>query len=94
MKDTPLRIYTSSVTKDWSIEKAVEYTRTITNIIRCMEKRGKPLTIEYIDENKNVVSTAKFKGDEKKSLEYEAEINKLIKGYKIKDIGEAWGVVI
>ena len=91
---TPMRIYDFSVTKNWSIEKAAIYERDVTNMIRFMEKRGKPLTIEYIDENKNVVSTAKFKGDEKKSLEYEAEINKLIKGYKIKDIGEAWGVVI
>ena len=79
MKDTPLRIYTSSVTMDWSIKKAAIYTRYVTNIIRCMEKRGKPLTIEYIDENENVVSTLKFKENKKKALEYEAEINKLIR---------------
>ena len=75
----PLRIYDFSVTKNWSIEKAAIYMRDVTNMIRFMEKRGKPLTIEYIDENKNVVSTTKFKGNKKKALEYEAEINKLIR---------------
>ena len=81
MKDskmTPLRIYDFSVTKDWSIEKAAIYERDITNIIRLMEKQGKPLTIEYIDENLNVVRTLKFKGNKEKNLKYEAEINNLV----------------
>ena len=79
MKDTPLRIYDYSVTKNWSIEKAAIYTRDVDNIISHMDKIGKPLTIEYIDENLNIVSTLNFKGNKKKALEYEAEINKLIR---------------
>ena len=75
---TPLRIYDFSVTKNWSIEKAAKYEREITNMIRFMEKRGKPLTIEYIDENLNVVSTLKFKGNKKKALEYETEMNEWV----------------
>ena len=66
---TPLRIFDHTVTKSWSIKKAAEYQRNITNIIIFMEKRGKPLTIEYIDDDLNVVSTLKFKGNEKKYLE-------------------------
>ena len=72
---TPMRIYDFSVTKNWSIEKAAIYERNVTNMIRFMEMRGKPLTIEYIDENLNVISTLKFKGNKKKYLEYEAKIN-------------------
>ena len=75
---TPLRIFDTSVTMKWDIEKAAEYEGHIINIIRYMEKRGKPLTIEYIDEDLNVIRTLKIKGDEKKFLEYEAKINKLL----------------
>ena len=75
---TPLRIFDFTVTKDWSIEKAAKYEREITIMIRFMEKRGKPLTIEYIDENLNVVSTFKFKGNKKKALEYETEMNEWV----------------
>ena len=75
---TPMRIYDFSVTKNWSIEKAAIYERNVTNMIRFMEMRGKPLTIEYIDENLNVISTLKFKGNEKKYLEYESKINNLV----------------
>tara|TARA_Y100000310_G_scaffold131716_1_gene130861 strand:- start:209 stop:463 length:255 start_codon:yes stop_codon:yes gene_type:complete len=80
MKNTPLRIFDYTVTKDWNIEKAVEYERNIANAIRYMEMRGKPLTIEYIDDNQNVVKTLKYKGNKKKFLEYEERINKLMKG--------------
>ena len=67
-----------SVIMKWDIEKAVEYERNIHNAIRFTEMRGKPLTIEYIDEDLNVLRTLKFKGDEKKFLEYEARLEKLI----------------
>tara|TARA_Y100000310_G_scaffold304711_1_gene344143 strand:+ start:324 stop:578 length:255 start_codon:yes stop_codon:yes gene_type:complete len=80
MKDTPLKIYDRSVTGKWDFEKQVEYEINITNIIRFTELRGKPLTIEYIDDNLNVIRTLKFKGNKKKFLEYEAKINKLLKG--------------
>ena len=80
MKDTPLRIYDRSVTEKWDFEKQAEYTGTIHNIITYAEMRGKPLTIEYIDDNLNVVNTFHYKGDKNKFLEYETKINKLIKG--------------
>ena len=82
MKGTPLKIYDKSVTGKWDFEKQVEYERNITNIIRFTELRGKPLSIEYIDDNMNVVHTSKYKGDKKKFLEHEARINKLLKGFK------------
>ena len=78
MKKNPLRILDYSVTKDWDLEKAAEYEKNITDAIRFTEMRGKPLTIEYIDENLNVISTLKFKGNEKKYLEYESKINNLV----------------
>tara|TARA_Y100000310_G_scaffold192837_1_gene192737 strand:+ start:274 stop:519 length:246 start_codon:yes stop_codon:yes gene_type:complete len=78
MKATPLKIYDMSVKMKWDIEKAAEYERHIHDIIRFTEMRGKPLTIEYVDENLNVISTLKIEGDEKKFLEYEARMNKLI----------------
>ena len=78
MKDAPLKIYDISVTMKWDIEKAAEYEGHIHNAIRFTEMRGKPLTIEYIDEDLNVLRTLKFKGDEKKFLEYEARLEKLI----------------
>ena len=80
MKNTPLRIYDYTVRKDWNIEKAAEYERNITNVIRSMEKQGKPLTIEYIDDKLNVVKTYKIEGNEKKSMEYETRMEKLLKG--------------
>jgi len=80
VKDTPLKIYDSSVTMKWDFEKAAEYQGHIHNHIRYTEMRGKPLTIEYVDDNLNVVHTSKFKGNEKKFSEYEARINKLLKG--------------
>ena len=80
MKKSPLRIYDYTVTKDWDIEKAAKYTGDIHNAIRHIEQTGKPYTIEYIDDNLNVVKTLEFKGNEKKSLEYEERINKLMKG--------------
>ena len=79
-KMTPLKIYDRSVTGKWDLKKFVEYHRDINNVIEFTERRGKPLTIEYIDDNLNVVRTLKIKGDEKKFLEYEARINKLLKG--------------
>ena len=79
MKDTPLRVYDTSVTMKWDIEKAAEYEGHIHDAIRHTEMIGKPLTIEYIDEDLNVVGTLKFKGDKKKALEYEAKINKLLR---------------
>ena len=88
MKDskmTPLRIYDFSVTKDWSIKKAAIYERDVTNVIRFMEKRGKPLTIEYIDEYLNVVSTLKYKGNKKKALEYETVMNRTLKEWRKED---------
>ena len=77
---TPLRIFDHTVTKSWSIKKAAEYQRNITNIIIFMEKRGKPLTIEYIDDDLNVIHTSKFKGNKKNFMEYEAIMKKLLKG--------------
>ena len=67
-----------SVIMKWDIEKAVEYERNIHNAIRFSEMRGKPLIIEYIDDDLNVIRTLKIKGDEKKFLEYEARINKFL----------------
>ena len=80
MKDAPLRIYDYAVTKDWDLEKAAKYHGQIVNIISTMEKMGKPLVIEYVDDNLNVISTFKMKKDEKKFAEYEAKIEKLLKG--------------
>ena len=77
---TPLRIFDMSVRMKWDIEKAAEYEEQIMQILKFMDRTGKPLTIEYIDDDLNVISTSKFKGDEKKALEYEARINKLTKG--------------
>ena len=82
MKDTPLKVYDMSVTMKWDIEKAAKYTEDIHNAIRFMEMRGKPLTIEYIDEDLNVIRTFKIKGDEKKFLEYETKMNKLLRRIK------------
>jgi len=79
MKDTPLRVYDTSVTMKWDIEKAAEYERHIHDAIRFTEMRGKPLTIEYIDEDENVVGTLKLKGDKKKFLEYETKMKKLLR---------------
>ena len=53
----------------WDIEKAAEYERNIHDAITFTEMRGKPLTIEYVDDNLNVISTLKIKGDEKKFLD-------------------------
>ena len=78
MKDIPLRIYHISVTMKWDIEKAAEYEGNIHNAIRVAEMMGRPLTIEYIDEDLNVLRTLKLEGDEKKFLEYEARLEKLI----------------
>ena len=75
---TPLKICDRSVTEKWDFEKQVEYERNIHNIIRFTDMQGKPLTIEYIDDNLNVVSTLKIKGDEKKSLEYQKNIDKRV----------------
>ena len=80
MKKAPLRIYDMSVRMKWNIEKATEYERNITNVIRFAEMRGLPLDIEYTDDDLNVVGTLKIEGDEEKSLEYESRIEKLIKG--------------
>ena len=80
MKNTPLKLYDMSVRMKWDIEKAAEYEMNIHRIIRHTEMMGKPLTIEYIDEDLNVVGTLNLKGDEKKRLEYETRINKLLKG--------------
>ena len=82
MKKNPLSILDYSVTKDWDLEKAAEYEKNITDAIRFTEMRGKPLTIEYIDENLNVVKTLEFKGDKKKFLEYEAKMKKLLRRIK------------
>ena len=80
MKDTPLKIYDSSVTGKWDLKKFVEYHRDINNVIEFTERRGKPLTIEYIDDNLNVIHTSKFKGNKKNFMEYEAILEKLLKG--------------
>ena len=80
MKDTPLKIYDMSVRMKWDIEKAAEYEKNITDAIRFTEMRGKPLTIEYIDDNLNVIHTSKFKGNKKNFMEYEAILKKLLKG--------------
>ena len=85
MKKTPLRIYDSSVTIKWDFEKAAEYTGQIHGIITFMDKTGKPYTIEYIDEDLNVVSTLKIEGDEKKFLEYETKMDKLLKGEQLNE---------
>ena len=82
MKDTPLKVYDTSVTMKWDIEKAAEYEVHIHDAIRFTEMRGKPLTIEYIDEDLNVIGTLKIKGDEKKFLEYEAKMKKLLRRIK------------
>ena len=79
MKNTPLKLYDMSVRMKWDIEKAAEYEMTIHRIIRHTEMMGKPLTIEYIDEDLNVVGTLNLKGDEKKFLEYEAKMKKLLR---------------
>ena len=70
MKETPLRVLHKSVTKEWDIEKLVNYEATIISAIMAMEEMGKPLTIEYIAENQNVVDTLKMKGNKKKLYEY------------------------
>tara|TARA_Y100000310_G_C20493898_1_gene720581 strand:- start:555 stop:806 length:252 start_codon:yes stop_codon:yes gene_type:complete len=80
MKDIPLKIFDISVISKWDIEKAVEYQRNIDNIIRFAEMKGKPLTIEYMDDDLNIISTLKFKGDEKRFLEHETRMKKLLKG--------------
>ena len=80
MKNTPLKIYDMSVRMKWDIEKAADYEMIIHRVIRHTEMMGKPLTIEYIDEDLNVVGTLKLEGDEKKFMEYEARMNKLLKG--------------
>ena len=77
---TPLRIFDTSVTMKWDIEKAAEYEGYIHNAIRFTEMRGKPLTIEYMDDDLNVIRILKIKGDEKKFLAYEARMDKLLKG--------------
>ena len=82
MKLTPMRVFDYSVTKDWPIEKAAKQEEQIHNIIRFMEMRGKPLIIEYIDDNLNVVSTFKMEGNEKKFMEYETRMEKLLNGFK------------
>ena len=82
MKDTPLKVYDTSVTMKWDIEKAAEYEGHIHDAIRHTEMIGKPLTIEYIDEDLNVIGTLKIKGDEKKFLEYEAKMKKLLRRIK------------
>ena len=66
----------------WDIEKAAEYEGHIHDAIRHTEMIGKPLTIEYIDEDLNVIGTLKIKGDEKKFLEYEAKMKKLLRRIK------------
>ena len=77
-KREPLRIFDYTVTKDWDFEKLAEYERNIADMIRFAERRGQPLTIEYIDDDLNVVKTLEFEGNEEKALEYEKEIKKLI----------------
>ena len=79
MKDATLRLYDMSVIMKWDIDKAAEYEMNIHRIIRHTEMMGKPLTIEYIDEDLNVVSTLKLEGDKKKSLEYESKMKKLLR---------------
>ena len=79
MKNTPLRIFDSSVYHKWHIEKVAEYVGNIDNMIRCMDEQGKPLTIEYMDENLNIIQTVKYKGNKKKALEYESRMNKILK---------------
>ena len=79
MKDTPLRLYDISVRMKWDIETAAEYEKNVHDIMRYTEMRGKPLAIEYIDENLNVIKTLKIKGDEKKFLEYEARTNEFLR---------------
>ena len=79
MSIEPLRIYDMSVRMEWDIEKAAEYQKNITNAIRFAEKRGQPLTIEYIDEELNVIKTLKIEGNKKKFLEYEARLERMIK---------------
>ena len=78
MKDTSLKLYDMSVRMKWDIEKAAEYEMNIHRIIRHTELMGKPLTIEYIEEDLNVVGTLKLEGDKKKSLEYESKMKKLL----------------
>ena len=82
MKDRPLKLYDMSVRMKWDIEKAADYEMIIHRVIRHTEMMGKPLTIEYIDEDENVVGTLKLKGDKKKALEYEAKMNKLLRRVK------------
>ena len=63
MKDTPLRLYDISVRMKWDIETAAEYEKNVHDIMRYTEMRGKPLAIEYIDENLNVIKTLKIEGN-------------------------------
>ena len=78
MKNTPLKIYDISVTGKWDLKKFVEYHRDINNVIASVERQGKSLTIEYVDDDLNVIHTAKFKGNKKNFMEHEAIINKFL----------------
>ena len=80
MKKIPLRIFDFSVTKDWGVERFAEYEMQINHAIRYWEMRGEPLTIEYVDENLNVLKTLELEGDKNKSLEYQKTMKKLLKG--------------
>ena len=80
MKKSPLRVLDYTAKKGWNIEKLAEYERQITSVIRFMEMKGEPLTIEYVDDNQNVVKTLEIEGNKKKALEHQTRMKKLLKG--------------
>ena len=57
---TPLRILDKSVTEKWDFEKQVEYADSIYQILHYLDKIGKKTTIEYVDEDLNVIRTITF----------------------------------
>ena len=80
MKNKPLIVYDRSVTENWDFEKRAKYQGDIHDVIRFAEMRGKPFTIEYVDEYLNVINTVEYEGNEAVALEYETRMEKLLKG--------------
>ena len=80
MKNKPLIVYDRSVTEKWDFEKRANYQGDIIDIIRVTEMRGKPFTIEYVDDDLNVINTLEYEGNEAVALEYETRMDKLLKG--------------
>ena len=59
MSKAPLRIYDISVTEKWDFEKRAKYEGQICQILRYIDRTGRTCTIEYIDEDMNVLQTIK-----------------------------------